>query len=127
MKLKLSQMELANIALGELTKVRLDSTTSFALTDFVLDVFKPKYVADTQERQKIYIEYAKKDDKGNPIINAKGNFDIEDQKAFDEEMTKYGNIEIELPFKVIERSTLNGRDITPNVLIALTDLGFVKK
>lgn len=66
-----------------------------------------------KERQKLIDKYAKKDDKGNPVADERGQIKFLDQKGWDKDIKTLLDIENEIDIHKFSINELNGFNISP--------------
>lgn len=90
-------------------KMKLPMDISLVLSR---NIRKLSSVFEDYERQRLTLvdKYAKKDEKGNNIVNEKGLTDLTDDHAFNNEISVLLNTDIQMDFDLIPKSALENYD-----------------
>lgn len=127
MKLKAGQLEVVDLLLGELMRVKLPVSISYKIGRFVKNQFSRELSTFLEKRQEIAKEYCKRDANSQPVlIENVYQFEPDNKEKANQEVSELMNQEIDFDFEPVLIESLGNITITPEVLMGLEDLGFIK-
>lgn len=128
MKIKLGDLQTLQVSFQELTREKLPIKIAYYLNKFIKNQFDKEYQNLHEIRIKTAEKYCLRDENEKPISDEKGMFQFssENGQLADQEFRELLNEEIEFDFNPIDINQLSNLSISPQSLMVLEELGFVK-
>ena len=115
-------IEIINVyeALTKMAEKEMDLKTACIIAENIktLSIYKEK---SEEKRDKIILEYAEKDDDGNPIITENNNVKISNMPECNGKIVELLNTDLDVEIKKIPKSSLENLSLSPKDILPLLD------